>query len=217
MRNDSESGNAVKTYPIYGWSPCNDCHALARSPFHGRRKPQDLLKGFLSGVGHPIIGIDHLAFIGLVGLGSALLGAKKLPAATFVAATLIGYPIITGVSVPFVEITIALSILFVAGFIIFGGILNNLAQTIIFGTAGLFHGWAYGNAIIGAETAPLLSYLFGLGLTLCIIALLVLWTALKIWQVQSGQTFQPRIAAGVCLGVGITFFIEQIEGLAFRL
>ena len=105
----------------------------------------------------------------------------------------------------------------VAGFIIFGGILNNLAQTITFGTARLFHGWAYGNAIIGAETAPFLSYLFGLGLTLCIIALLVLWTALKMWQVQSGQTFQPRIAAGVCLGVGITFFIEQIEGLAFRL
>ena len=69
------------------------------------------MKGFLSGVGQPIISMDHLAFIGLVGFGSALLGGKKLPAATFVAATLIGCPIITGVSVPFVEITIALSIL----------------------------------------------------------------------------------------------------------
>ena len=97
------------------------------------------------------------------------------------------------------------------------GILNNLAQTIIFGTAGLFHGWACGNAIIGAKTAPLLSYLFGLGLTLCIIALLVSWTALKMWQVQSGQNSQPRIAAGICLGIGIPFFTEQIEGLAFGL
>ena len=101
--------------------------------------------------------------------------------------------------------------------VIFGGILNKLALTNIFRTAELFHGWAYGKAIIGAEAAPLLSYLFGFGLTQCIIALLVSWTALKMWQTQSSQNFQPRIAAGVCLGIGITFFTDQIEGLAFWL
>lgn len=191
--------------------------SLAHHPMGGGT-PQSLLHGFLSGVGHPIIGMDHLAFIVLVGLGSALLGGKKLPAATFVAATLIGcLALINGVSLPFVEITISLSIIFVASLIIFSGILNNLTLTIIFGTAGLFHGWAYGKAIIGAEAAPLSSYLFGFGLTQYTIALLVSWTALKMWHAQSNQNYQPRIAAGVCLGIGITFFIEQIEGLAFRL
>jgi len=191
--------------------------SLAHHPMGGGT-PQNFLHGFLSGVGHPIIGIDHLAFIVLVGLGSALLGGKKLPAVTFVAATLIGcLALIAGVALPFVEITIALSIILVAGYIIFGGVLNNLAQTIIFGGAGLFHGWAYGNAIIGAEAAPLISYLFGFGLTQCIIAIFVSWGALKMWQAQSTQSFQPRIAAGICLGIGVTFFIEQIEGLAFQL
>ena len=50
--------------------------SLAHHPMGGGA-PQSLLHEYLSGVGHPIIGLEHLAFIFLVGLGSGLLGGKK--------------------------------------------------------------------------------------------------------------------------------------------
>ncbi|VEP17320.1 hypothetical protein H1P_590012 [Hyella patelloides LEGE 07179] len=40
---------------------------LAHHPFDGRT-PASFVEGFLSGLGHPIVGLDHFAFVIAVGL-----------------------------------------------------------------------------------------------------------------------------------------------------
>ena len=74
----------------------------------GGRTPSTFTEGLLSGLGHPVIGIDHLAFI--------------------------------------------------------------LAMGVAVGIAGLFHGYAFGESIFGAETSPLAAYLLGLVIVLLGIA-----------------------------------------------
>ena len=44
--------------------------AFAHHPLGGMI-PQNFMQGFLSGIGHPVIGFDHLAFVVAVGLIAA--------------------------------------------------------------------------------------------------------------------------------------------------
>ena len=48
--------------------------------------PDTLMSGLLSGFGHPIIGIDHLAFIVLVGISAAFTTRRLLTPLVFIAA-----------------------------------------------------------------------------------------------------------------------------------
>ena len=56
----------------------------------GRELPSTLWQGLLSGLGHPIIGIDHFAFVVGVGLVSYLVGRIALLPLLFVAGTVLG-------------------------------------------------------------------------------------------------------------------------------
>ena len=63
--------------------------ALAHHPFGGMM-PNTWVQGFLSGLGHPVIGPDHLLFTIVIGLlATRLKPAWAIPAA-FLAATLAG-------------------------------------------------------------------------------------------------------------------------------
>ena len=46
--------------------------------FMGGKVPSNFLTGFLSGLAHPVIGLDHFAFVVAVGLLAALLGRRGL-------------------------------------------------------------------------------------------------------------------------------------------
>ena len=63
--------------------------ALAHHPMCGQT-PDTLLTGVLSGIGHPIIGIDHLAFVICVGLASAFVAGRYVTPLAFAAATIAG-------------------------------------------------------------------------------------------------------------------------------
>jgi urease accessory protein len=128
----------------------------------GGAMPTTFLQGLLSGLGHPIIGLDHFAFIIAVGLISALTDRPVLLPAAFIAGTLAGCAAhVAGVDLPFAEVVIALGI---AG----GAALIALRLTVsagllagVFFALGIFHGYAYGESIVGAEPAPLTAYLLG--------------------------------------------------------
>ena len=85
--------------------------ALAHHP-SGGEIPSTFAEGFLSGLGHPVIGIDHLAFVVAVGLLAALSSkfGMIIPCA-FTVATAIGTGIhLQSVNLPVPELIIAASV-----------------------------------------------------------------------------------------------------------
>ncbi len=59
----------------------------------GGATPSTLMEGFLSGVGHPVIGLDHLAFIVAVGIAAAFTAQRYTLPLVFILATIAGtYP-----------------------------------------------------------------------------------------------------------------------------
>ena len=130
----------------------------------GGRTPETLFQGFASGLGHPVIGIDHLAFlivVGLLAFGLRAPGRYLLPG-VFAAATVAGTLAHLGAAdLPMVEAVIALSVLLGGLLVLARTQLPALVLGLAVGVAGVFHGYAYGEAIVGAESAPLLAYLAG--------------------------------------------------------
>jgi len=78
----------------------------------GRVTPQTLWHGLLSGFGHPVIGLDHLAFVVAMGLLAAPLARGALMPLAFLAAGAVGSALhVRGVDLPFAEAAVALSVL----------------------------------------------------------------------------------------------------------
>jgi urease accessory protein len=194
--------------------------AQAHHPF-GSEAPQTLLAGFLSGLGHPVIGLDHLAFIIAIGLVAAAQGRRGrwLPWA-FVIATVAG----TGMhlarwNLPAVELGITLS---VAGFgliLALGRRMNGWGLLILVALAGLFHGFAYGEGVIGAEMTPTLAYLIGFAGVQGAIATGTRLIARQL--LQPLQTTNPDLAASglslrfagfTLLGIGAAFVSGVVLG-----
>ncbi|AVQ72707.1 MULTISPECIES: HupE/UreJ family protein [Microcystis] len=130
--------------------------------------PDNFLNGFLSGLAHPVIGLDHLAFVVASGLIAVGMEQGLLIPIAFAIATLIGTGIhLQGISLLFPEGIVALSV------VIFGVILTlkkglqnpsnlyTIALSTLAMIAGIFHGYAYGESIIGAQVAALVAYLIG--------------------------------------------------------
>ena len=63
--------------------------AFAHHPLGGMT-PQTALHGLLSGIGHPVIGFDHLALVAGVGLIAAFHRSKLAMPAVFVGGTMAG-------------------------------------------------------------------------------------------------------------------------------
>ena len=123
----------------------NASPALAHHP-NGGKIPSTFAEGFLSGLGHPVIGIDHLVFVIAVGLLAA--SSKKLGMiipAVFVLATAIGTAIhLQSINLPVVEIIISASVLLIGIFLAKKEKTNLALLTVISAIAGIFHGYAYG-------------------------------------------------------------------------
>ena len=124
--------------------------------------PATAWQGLLSGLGHPIIGVDHLAFIVGVGLISHLVGLLTLLPLLFLAGTVLGcFLHVQGYDLAASELAIALSVAIAAVVLALRvripvGLLASLLVV-----AGELHGYAYGESIVGAETAPLAAYIVG--------------------------------------------------------
>lgn len=128
----------------------------------GGELPSTALQGLLSGLGHPIIGIDHLAFIMGVGLMAQLVARTALLPLLFVAGTVVGcFLHVQGYDLPWSELVIAASVVVAAGILATHARVPIIILSGLFVVAGAFHGYAYGESIIGAERAPLASYVVG--------------------------------------------------------
>ena len=155
--------------------------AFAHHPLGGMT-PQTAMHGFLSGVGHPVIGFDHLAFIIGVGLIAAFHRNKLAMPAAFVAGTVGGTMLtLAAVSLPLAELVITGSVVAVGVVAMRGKIMGLRVSAILAAAVGLFHGWAYGAAVIGAETTPVIAYLVGFGMIQMLMACGVALAMARVW------------------------------------
>jgi urease accessory protein len=179
----------------------------------GGRLPGNFFEGLLSGFGHPIIGLDHFAFVIAVGLLSINQPGKYWIPGAFVLATVAGTVIhLFSFDLPVAEIAIALSLiaagmLLLARYKLPASTLSGLAAL-----AGLFHGYAYGESIVGAEATPLLAYLAGFSIIQYAIALLAL--GLGSVALQKIHSIRPvtamRCSGTVIAAIGVVFLYAQM-------
>ena len=186
--------------------------AFAHHPLGGMA-PETFVQGLLSGIGHPVIGLDHFAFVAAVGLAAAFMRNVWAPPLAAVIGMTAGCLLAVGlVALPMVEPVVAASVLLLGGMALFGRGLPAPAAALLFAFAGLFHGAAYGEAVIGAEPAPILAYLIGLAAVQMAIALGAAFLVRGVWKAGSAAALQPRLAGAVCAGIGLAFTVEALEG-----
>ena len=173
--------------------------AIAHHPFGGEA-PSTFVQGFLSGIGHPVIGLDHLAFVIAAGLLAAVVTRGVWVPVAFVVATLLG----TGIHLT--ELVIATSGLLFGGLAVMRDRLNPIFVIMLAALAGVFHGYAYGEAVVGAEPTPLLAYLLGFaGVQGAIAYTTYLLSKRAVVKDQDAGLISVRHAGFTVLGVGAAF------------
>jgi urease accessory protein len=182
--------------------------AHAHHPMGGKT-PSTFVEGLLSGFGHPIIGIDHLAFIVAVGAVVGVAGLNLGIPAVFVVASALGVAAhVSGVSVPGVEFVVATSVVLAGALLAWGRTerINMWGWAALFGVAGLFHGYAYGESIFGAEATPLAAYLLGLVIVQTALVTAVAW----LIRQKGAAMLTARLTGAVVAGVGLVTLAGQI-------
>lgn len=189
--------------------------ALAHHPLGGMT-PTSFTEGFLSGIGHPVIGFDHLAFVIAVGLIAAFHRNFILMPAAFVAGTVGGAMLtLAAVTLPLAEVVITGSVVAGGAFAMRGRVTDLRVAGALAAGAGLFHGWAYGATIVGAEPTPIVAYLAGFGLIQLVIATGIALLVQNIWKSFDAAALKPRLAGALIAGVGVTYMVEIVEAVIF--
>lgn len=142
--------------------------AFAHHPLGGE-KMTTVAQGVLSGLAHPVIEFDHLVF--LVAFGLLLVGQSRIVfmASVFIGCSMIGVVGRYHLGAPNdLEMVIAASVV-AAGLLLWTKSTwrHQVVQAALIAGlafAGLAHGLAFGESIIGSETTILGGYLLGLAL-----------------------------------------------------
>lgn len=189
--------------------------ALAHHPLDGKT-PSNLFEGVASGLAHPVIGIDHFAFLIAVGLLAIGQRNRYVMPLIFVTATMIGTALhLLSMNFIFEEAIIALSVVLFGGLIIASRQYQHPVLFALSGLAGLFHGYAYGEAIVGAEATPLVAYLFGFTLIQYTVIALSMWVGVLIlnkFNSQKSQQFK-RVVGSVIFSIGCLFFAQSVGAI----
>ena len=130
--------------------------------FMGGGLPQTFVQGLLSGLGHPVIGLDHAAFIVAAGFFLATVEGGMWGVLALIVGALLGAALhLAGAGLPGAEIGVALSVILIGGLV---AARRRVGLTWLAGglaLAGALHGYAYAESVFGAEATPLVAYLVG--------------------------------------------------------
>ena len=184
--------------------------ARAHHPMGGRT-PTTFVEGLLSGIGHPVIGPDHLAFIVAIGIAASLAPAGVGIIAAFIAASTLGVMLhLAALDIPLVEQMVALSVVVAGGLIAFSrGNWLRFWQPLA-AVAGLFHGYAFGEAVIGADRAVVGAYLIGIAIIASFIAWAAMNLASRLLSLGDVRTRQLRTAGFLLACIGSIMFASGL-------
>jgi urease accessory protein len=176
----------------------------------GGHTPATFAEGLLSGLGHPLIGIDHFAAVVAVGCFAAAHRAGAVLAIAFVVAMMAGVAVhLSGATVPTAELLVALSVIVLGVILLRWPQLPLSAALGLFVLVGLTHGYALGESIYGAERSPLAAYLIGLAFIQSVVALGAMLIARTVTQRTHDLVTMRLIGAGIA-GVGIAVLMQQV-------
>jgi urease accessory protein len=176
----------------------------------GGRTPASLTDGLLSGLGHPVIGLDHFAAVVAVGCLAAAHRVAPALAIGFVMAMMAGVALhLHGATVPGAEILVALSVIFLGVFMLRGRNIAASVAFVLFAVVGLIHGYALGESIYGAVPTPLYAYLLGLAVIQSAIALAAMQIARTIARRPAVMSPLRLVGAGIT-GIGLAVLMQQI-------
>jgi len=168
------------------------------------------VNGFIAGIGHPVLGVDHFLAMVAVGIVSAGIAGKAIWTVplTFVLSMLVG-GVIGGYfpNIPFVEFGIVASVIALGLVIAIGKNIMQIIAMVFVGIFGLFHGYAHGTEM-PAMADPLL---YGAGFVtgtigLHLLGVLIGWGADKL---PRGSEVL-RASGGIMSVVGIYFFTHLL-------
>lgn len=171
----------------------------------------DIGGGFLSGVAHPVFGLDHVIAMVAVGIWGAQLGA---PAIWVLPVT---FPLVMafggvlgglGVPIPGIEIGIAVSAIVLGGMILFAARPPLWVAAVLVGIFAIFHGHAHGAEL--PESANAIAYAVGFVVaTGALHALGILIGVANRWR-QGAQVL--RVGGGLIAAAGVYFLSGHLAG-----
>ena len=176
----------------------------------GGRTPATFGEGILSGLGHPIIGLDHFAAVVAVGCLAAAHRAGPALVVGFILAMMAGVALhLQGASMPAAEIMVAFTVIALGAVMLRGQNLAIGAGLTLFALVGLVHGYALGESIYGAEPTPLYAYLLGLAVVQSAIALAAMGIARSIARRSTDVSPVRLVGAGIA-GIGLAVLMQQV-------
>lgn len=187
--------------------------AAAHHPLGGQAM-RGFSDGLLSGLGHPVLGFDHLFFVLAVGIAARLGSAPMLAPLAYLVAMAAGVVLVAGGGgLPLVE-PMVLGSLVVAGGLLAAG--RRLPLLLAAGF-GLFHGADFGEAMAGVEAARggvLAGYLLGLVAVQWALAVMAGAGGVRLLSItRPGAQGARLIGAGIA-GAGVMLVLEAGEGAA---
>jgi urease accessory protein len=175
----------------------------------GGKMPTNFFQGLLSGVAHPVIGVDHLVMIVAIGLFAGIKRQGLALTIAFCVAAMAGTGFhLLSMSLPGAELWVTGSVLVLGLLMLVQERLNLAAMFGLIGLAGLFHGYAYGESIFGVEGTPLVAYLIGFT---------AIQMAIGVGAAQIAKTMDLakfRSAGFMVVGVGFALFVSQLIAIA---
>ena len=141
----------------------------------GGRTPATFAEGMLSGLGHPVIGLDHFAAVVAVGCLAAAHRAGAALAVAFVVAMMAGVALhLHGATVPAAEILVALSVIVLGALMLPAADVDAPPRSCCLRLSALCTAMRSASRSYGAEQTPLYAYLLGLAVIQSAIALVAM-------------------------------------------
>lgn len=189
-------------------------HAAWAHHVMGGSLPQTFAQGLLSGLGHPLIGLDHAAFIVAAGFLLALIKGGMWGVLALIAGSLLGAALhLGGAGLPGSEAGVALSVILVGGLVMarrripLSWLAGGLAL------AGVLHGHAYAESIFGAEATPLIAYLIGFSVIQLGAATAAFQVHRRLIATREAWLKPVSTALGAAVGAtGVVFLAISIAG-----
>lgn len=163
----------------------------------------DNVSGLISGLGHPLFGLDHLLAMLAVGLWGAQLGgrARWLLPVLFVGVMLLGGTLaMLGLSVPAVEPGIVASVVVLGLFLLWARQVPLVISAVLVSVFALFHGVAHG-AEMPLEASALT---YALGFAVATAALHLIGLLGGRWLQQRSWPLVSRVMGAVIGVVGLS-------------
>lgn len=174
--------------------------------------PQTFAQGLVSGLAHPVIGLDHAAFIVGAGFFLALVERGMWGILALIGGSLLGAALhLAGVGLPGGEAGVALSVILIGGLVMARSRIELSWLSGGLALAGVLHGHAYAETIFGAEAAPLAAYLIGFSLVQLGIAATALLIHRRLIARREAWARPASTGLGAAVGViGIVFLAINV-------